>query len=314
MTLHQNAKTCPASRRLLCRRVEVEGWSLRAAAEAAGLSERRAGEWLARWRAGDSELEDRPSTAQSVPARTPREVEEAVCALRELRFSGARIAEALGMPERTVRAVLARHGLSGLPRADAHEPANRYERSMPGELIRIDVKKLGRIDREGHRIHGDRARRSRGAGWEFVHVCVDDCTRLAYVEVLGDERAETVCAFLRRAVAWFAEHGVTVERLMTDNGNGYRSHAHAALCRQLGIRHLFTQPYRPKTNGKAERFIQTLLREWAYAAAYPTSQARRRALPAFITRYNTTRPHKTLGGIPPAKRLAERTNAPAAYT
>ena len=314
MTLHQNAKTCPASRRLMCQRVEEQGWSLRAAAEAAGISERRATEWLARWRAGDGELEDRSSVARSIPARTPRDVEEAICALRELRFSGARIAEVLGMSERTVRAVLARHGLSRLAPVDADEPTNRYERPMPGELVHIDVKKLGRIEREGHRIHGDRTRRSRGAGWEFVHVCIDDCTRLAYVEVLDDERAETVCAFLRRAVAWFGDHGIRVQRLMTDNGNGYRSHAHAALCRQLGIRHLFTQPYRPKTNGKAERFIQTLLREWAYAAAYPTSAARRRALPAFLTRYNTTRPHKALGGKPPAQRLAERINPAAAYT
>jgi transposase InsO family protein len=296
----------------MCQRVEVEGWSLRAAAEAAGISERRAGEWLGRWRAGDRELEDRSSVAGSIPARTPADVEEAICALRELRFSGVRIAEALGMPERTVRAVLARHGRSRLPAVDAHEPKRRYERPMPGELVHIDVKKLGRIEREGHRIHGDRARRSRGAGWEFVHVCVDDCTRLAYVEVLDDERTETVCAFLERAVAWFGDHGIRVQRLMTDNGNGYRSHAHAALCRQLGIRHLFTRPYRPKTNGKAERFIQTLLREWAYAAAYPTSAARRRALPAFLTRYNTTRPHKALGGIPPTKRLTERTNPTAA--
>jgi hypothetical protein len=162
--------------------VEKQGWSLRAAAEAAGISERRAGEWLARWRAGDRELEDRSSAANSVRGRTPAEVEEAICALRELRFCGVRISEVLGMPERTVRAVLARHGLSKLPPVDAHEPKNRYERSMPGELVHIDVKKLGRIEREGHRIHGDRTRRSRGAGWEFVHVCVDDCTRLAYVE------------------------------------------------------------------------------------------------------------------------------------
>ena len=312
MTLHQNAKTCPASRRLMCLRVE-EGWSLRAAAEAAGISERRAGEWLARWRAGDRELEDRSSIAHSIPGRTPEDVEDAICALRELRFSGVRIAEVLGMSERTVRAVLARHGLARLGPIDAAEPKNRYERPMPGELIHIDVKKLGRIEREGHRIHGDRTRRSRGAGWEFVHVCVDDCTRLAYVEILADERAETVCAFLRRAVAWFGDHGIRVQRLMTDNGNGYRSYAHAAVCRQLGIRHLFTQPYRPKTNGKAERFIQTLLREWAYTAAYPTSTARARALPAFLTRYNTTRPHKALGGIPPSKRLAERINPAAAY-
>ena len=234
----------------MCQRVD-EGWSLRAAAEAAGLSERRAGEWLARWRSGDRELEDRPSTAHSIPGRTPADVEEAICALRELRFSGVRIAEALGMSERTVRAVLARHGLAKLRPVDAAEPKNRYERSMPGELIHIDVKKLGRIEREGHRIHGDRTKRSRGAGWEFVHVCVDDCTRLAYVEILADERAETVCEFLQRAVAWFVDHGIRVQRLMTDNGNGYRSYAHAAVCRQLGIRHLFTQPYRPRTNGKA---------------------------------------------------------------
>jgi transposase InsO family protein len=295
----------------MCERIDA-GWSLMAAAEAAGISERRAGEWLTRWRSGDRELEDRSSVAHSIPGRTPAEVEDAICALRELRFSGVRIAEALGMSQRTVRAVLARHGMSRLPALDAHEPRNRYERPTPGELIHIDVKKLGRIGREGHRIHGDRTRRTRGLGWEFVHVCVDDCTRLAYVEVLDDERQDTVCAFLERAVAWFGDHGIRVQRLMTDNGNGYRSYAHAAVCRRLGIRHLFTQPYRPKTNGKAERFIQTLLREWAYAAAYPTSSARRRALPAFINRYNTIRPHKALGGIPPSQRLADRINALAA--
>jgi transposase InsO family protein len=309
--LHQNARTCPASRRLMCERIQT-GWSVKAAASAAGVSERRAREWRRRWEAGDRELEDRSSVAHSIPARTPAAVEEAVCALRELRFSGTRIAQALGMSERTVRAILARNGLSRLPRADAHEPANRYERPQPGELIHIDVKKLGRIGREGHRIHGDRTRRTRGLGWEFVHVCIDDCTRMAYVEVLENERADTVCAFLERAVGWFAEHGIQVQRVMTDNGNGYRSHAHAAVCRRLGIRHIFTQPYRPKTNGKAERLIQTLLREWAYAAAFPTSNARRRALPAFLTRYNTIRPHKALGGIPPSQRLAERTNPVAA--
>jgi transposase InsO family protein len=298
----------------MCRRVEELGWSLRAAAAAAGLSERRAGEWLARWRAGDRELEDRSSTAHAIPAKTPREVEEAVCALRELRFSGVRIAEVLGMPERTVRAVLARHGLSKLPPVDADEPKHCYERPTPGELVHIDVKKLGKIGRPGHRVNGDRTTRSRGIGWEFVHVCVDDCTRLAYAEVLADERTDTVCAFLQRAIGFFGDHGIRVQRLMTDNGSAYRSHAHAAVCRQLGIRHLFTRPYRPKTNGKAERFIQTMLREWAYYAAYPTSAARTRALPAFLTRYNTTRPHKALGGIPPTQRLTERTNPTAAYT
>jgi transposase InsO family protein len=298
----------------MCERVCGEGWSLRAAAAAAGLSERRAQEWVARWRAGDRDLEDRPSTARSIPGRTPAEVEEAICALRELRFSGVRIAEVLGMSERTVRAVLARHGLSKLPPVDADEPKNRYERPTPGELVHIDVKKLGRIEREGHRVHGDRTRRSRGAGWEFVHVCIDDCTRLAYAEVLADERTDTVCGFLERAVAFFGDHGIRVQRLMTDNGSAYRSHGHAAVCRRLGLRHVFTRPYRPKTNGKAERFIQTMLREWAYTAAYPTSAARTRALPAFLTRYNTTRPHKALGGIPPTQRLTERTNPAAAYT
>lgn len=180
-------------------------------------------------------------------------------------------------------------------------------------MIHIDVKKLGRIEQVGHRVHGDRAQRSRGAGWEFVHVCIDDCTRLAYAEVLADERADTVCGFLKRAVAWLAHHGIRCQRLMTDNGSAYRSHAHAALCRRLGLRHLFTQPYRPKTNGKAERFIRTLQAEWAYAAAYPTSRARTAALNAFLQRYNHTRPHKALDGSPPIKRLADRHNAPAAY-
>jgi transposase InsO family protein len=297
----------------MCERIDA-GWSLAAAAEAAGVSDRRAREWRRRWEAGDRDLEDRSSTARSIPGRTRPEVEEAVCALRELRFSGTRIAEALGMPERTVRAVLARNGLARLPRVDAGEPENRYERPLPGELIHIDVKKLGRIGREGHRIHRDRRTRTRGIGWEFVHVAIDDCTRLAYVEVLDDERRDTVVAFLNAAVAFFESHGIEVQRLMTDNGNGYRSHAHASACRQLGIRHIFTQPYRPRTNGKAERFIRTMLAEWAYAAAYPTSAARTRALPVFIDRYNHRRPHKALNGSPPIQRLTERLNAPAAYT
>ncbi len=313
MRLHQNAKTCPASRRLMCERID-SGWSVGAAAEAAGLTERRASEWLRRWRSGDRDLEDRSSVAASIPGKTPPDVEQAILALRELRFSGARIAEALAMPQRTVRAVLARHGASKLPPLDAHEPRNRYERPAPGELIHIDVKKLGKIGRPGHRVHGDRRQRSPGIGWEFVHVCVDDCTRLAYVEVLADEKTDTVLGFLKRAVAHFAELGIVVERLMTDNGSAYRSHAHAAACRALQIRHLFTQPYRPQTNGKAERFIRTLQAEWAYAAAYPTSSARTRALTAFLDRYNHTRPHKALDGIPPAQRLADRLNAPASYS
>jgi transposase InsO family protein len=296
---------------LLCRRVEDEGWTLRQAAKAPGLSQRRAREWLGRWRAGDHDLEDRPSAAHRLPHRTPAEVEDAICALRELRFSGTRIATTLGVAERTVRSVLTRSGLNRLPATHDGGPAVRYERPTPGELIHIDVKKLGRIERVGHRIHGDRTARARGAGWEFLHVCVDDCTRLAYAEVLTDERTPTVIAFLERAVAHLAAMGIRTQRLMTDNGSAYRSHLHAAACRRLGIRHIFTRPYRPRTNGKAERLIQTLLREWAYAAAYPTSTARTRALAGYLDWYNTTRPHKSLDGKPPAERLAERINAAA---
>jgi transposase InsO family protein len=230
----------------------------------------------------------------------------------EVRMNAVQIAEALGMSERTVRAVVSRLGLSKLPTLEAPEPSNRYERPMPGELIHIDVKKLGRIGWPGHRVHGDRSARSRGVGWEFVHVCVDDCTRLAYVEVLGDERKETVTAFLQRAVCWFADQGVIVERLMTDNGSGYHSKLHRRACQALGIRHLFTRPYRPRTNGKAERFIRTLLDGWAYKRPYATSAERRKALPGFLTRYNTQRPHRSLNGQTPLQRLAERNKTAAA--
>ena len=315
MTLHQNAKTCPASRRLLCQRIVEEGWSLRAAAAAAGLSEPRARAWLRRWRAGDRELSDRRSgPARRHPRRTAAEREAVIAELRgQVRMSAVAIAGALGMAERTVRGVISRLGLSKLPPLETPEPANRYERPMPGELIHIDVKKLGRIGRPGHRVNGDRTTRTRGIGWEFVHVCIDDCTRLAYVEVLDDERKETVTAFLRRAVAWFAAQGVTIQRVMTDNGSGYRSKLHRKACDALGIRHLFTRPYRPRTNGKAERFIRTLLAGWAYTRTYNTSTQRQAALPSFITHYNTKRPHRALNRQTPAQRLAERNKNAAAY-
>src|SRR4051794_10183905 len=228
-------------------------------------------------------------------------------------MSAVAIAAALAMPERTVRGVIARLGLAKLPPLVAPEPANRYERPLPGELIHIDVKKLGRIGRPGHRVNGDRTTRSRGIGWEFVHVCVDDGTRLAYVEVLDDERKETVTAFLGRAVAWFAAHAVRIQRVMTDNGSGYRSKLHRKACEALGIRHLFTRPYRPRTNGKAERFIRTLLNEWAYKRPYTTSTERRAALAAYLTRYNTQRPHRSLNRQTPTQRLAERNKTAAAY-
>jgi len=316
VTLHRNARTCPASRRLIARRVLEEDWTLAQAAEAAGVSVTRAREWVRRYQAGDCELADRRSgPKRRPPGRVCAEREAVIAELRgEVRMNAVQIAERLGMSERTVRAVIARLGLSKLAPLEQPEPANRYERPRPGELIHIDVKKLGRIGRPGHRVNGDRSTRSRGIGWEFVHVCVDDCTRLAYVEVLSDERKETVTAFLQSAVGWFSDQGVIVERLMTDNGPGYRSKLHRRACQALGIRHLFTRPYRPRTNGKAERFIRTLLDGWAYKRPYATSAERRGALAAFLTPYNSQRPHRSLNGQTPFERLAERNKTAAAYS
>ena len=317
MKLHANARTCPNSRRLLVARIEDEGWSLAAAAEAAGVSERTAAKWLGRWRAqGELGLVDRSSAPRSRPTQLPAERVAAIEALRRLRMTAAEIAECLGMALSTVSRWLKRIGLGKRSRLDPPEPPNRYERKRPGELIHVDVKKLGRFERPGHRMTGRAAGkpltqttpagRGRGVvGWEFCHVCVDDATRLAYVEVLSDERGETAAGFLKRAVKWFASMGVQVERVMSDNGSCYRSTVHAAACRELGIRHLRTQPYRPRTNGKAERFIQTLQHRWAYGALYRSSTERRAALPGWLTHYNFTRRHGSLSHQPPAARLAE---------
>jgi transposase InsO family protein/transposase-like protein len=309
VTLHRNARTCPRSRRLLADRVLVEGWSLAAAAEAAGVSERTAWKWVDRFRReGEAGLEDRRSAPTRVPSRTPAEREHVILALRELRFTGPEIAETLGMPLSTVGAVLARNGLGKLRRLDADEPANSYERPRPGELVHIDVKKLGRIGRPGHRVHGDRRLRVRGIGWEFVHVAVDDATRLAYVEVLADEKGATAAGFLRRAVVFFRRYGIRVERVLTDNGSCYRAVVHALVCRALGIKHLRTRPYRPRTNGKAERFIRTLIDGWAYGAVYRNSSERTAALTGWLDWYNRLRPHRSLGRKPPLTRLAEMNN------
>lgn len=313
MKVHANAPLGPKGRLTMVLRVVEQGWSLTQAAEAAGVSERTARKWVARERSeGRAGLVDRSSAPRRVANRTGEQRVAAIAALRRLRMTGAEIAEVLVMPLSTVSGILTRIGMGKLGRL-GQEPAVRYERDRPGELIHIDVKKLGRIGQEGHRIHGDRRRRSRGIGWEFVHVCVDDCTRLAYVEVLDDERKETVTVFLRRAVAWFADQGVIIERLMTDNGPGYRSKLHQRACQALSIRHLFTRPYRPRTNGKAERFIRTLLEGWAYRRAYATSHQRRAALTGFLHHYNNQRPHRSLGRKTPAQRLAERNKTAAAY-
>jgi transposase InsO family protein len=322
MKLHANARTCPNSRKLLVRRIEEENWSLMVAAEAAGISERSAGKWLARWRAeGEAGLLDRSSSPRRRPTQLSADRVKAIEALRRLRMTAAEIAEVLGLALSTVSRWLARIGLGKRSRLEPPEPPNRYERKRPGELIHVDVKKLGRIERgAGHRATGkkhytrrftDRAGQVRRTpGWEFVHVCVDDATRLAFVEVLPDERGETAAGFLRRAVEWFASMGVTVERVMSDNGSCYRSHVHAGACRELGLRHLFTQPYRPRTNGKAERFIQTLQNRWAYGAIYANSVERTAALPGWLTHYNFTRRHGSLGHKTPAARLAELEQRP----
>jgi transposase InsO family protein len=303
---------------LLVDRVVLDGWPITDAAGAAGVSQRTACKWLKRFREeGEAGLADRPSAPRRVPGRTAPERVQAILALRELRFTAAEIAETLGMAHSTVSAVLKRHGKGRLPRPDGDQPVNRYERAQPGELVHIDVKKLGRIAGVGHRITGQRrvgGGHQRGPGWEFVHVCVDDCTRLAYVEVLDSERTDAVCGFLERAAAWFQRHGIHLERVMTDNGPAYRSSAHAALCRQLGLRHLFTAPYRPRTNGKAERFIKTLTDRWAYGAIYLTSQQRQAALPGFLDHYNYRRPHRSLNRQPPIQRLAERNNLTGTYS
>jgi transposase InsO family protein len=316
MKLHANARTCPKSRRLLVDRLEG-GWSLRSAAEAAGVSERTAAKWLARWRNdGEAGLEDRSSAPRRVPSRLPADRLEAIEALRRLRMTAAEIAEVLGVALSTVSRWLRRIGLGRRSRLEPPEPPNRYERKRPGELIHVDVKKLGRIGARGagHRVIGNRrsqfelgrgAERRRATGWEFVHVCVDDATRLAYVEVLPDEKGATAAGFLRRAVAWFRGMGVTVERVLSDNGACYRSRLHARACSELGMRHLFTRPYRPRTNGKAERFIQTMTNRCAYGAIYGSSAERTAALPGWLDHYNFRRGHGSLGHRPPAARLAE---------
>jgi transposase InsO family protein len=284
-------------------RVLSENWKVAQAAVSVGVSERTAYRWLARWRAGDRELHDHSSAPRRVPRRTPRAVEALIEQLRRLRMTSTRIAAELTMAVSTVCAVLCRLGLNRLSRLEPPEPPNRYCRRHPGELIHLDIKKLGRFHTPGHRVTGRGYGRNHKAGWEAVHVAIDDCTRLAYVEVLADETARTCIAFLERSVAWFAAKGVHVERVMTDNGSGYRSHAFAAACTRYDIRHLRTRPYRPRTNGKAERFIQTLLREWAYAAAYQTSRHRALALSPWLDYYNQHRPHGALGHQPPVSRL-----------
>jgi transposase InsO family protein len=315
MKLHRNAALSWEGRRRLARRVLEDGWTLRAAAEAAGVSVRCARKWVARYRAeGESGLCDRSSAPRRVANRTPQERIEAIMALRRLRFTAAEIAEVFGMALSTVSVILRRVGMGRLGRLGL-EKAVRYERSRPGELVHVDVKKLGRIQGgAGKRVRGGIRQHSnpkhtdaagnvrRSVGWEYVHIAIDDHSRLAYAEVLANEKASTAVGFLRRAVAFYSRHGVRVERVLTDNGGAYRSTIHALACRSLGIRHLRTRPYRPQTNGKAERFIRTLLHGWAYAAIYGSSHERTAALDGWLWHYNHRRRHSALGHRPPVTR------------
>ena len=316
MKLHANAALGPKGRATMAGRVVERGWSLAEAAEAAGVSERTCSKWVRRYRdEGEAGLADRSSAPKAVANRTAEGRVEAIAALRRLRMTGAEIAECLQMALSTVSGILNAIGLGKLSRLEAPEPPNRYERDRPGELIHIDVKKLVRIgDGAGHRMTGKRTRHARGVGWEFVHVCVDDATRLAYVEVLEDEKGRTCAGFLGRAIAFYASHGIKVEQLMTDNGGAYRSAVHAIACRALGIKHIRTRPYRPRTNGKAERFIRTMLGGWTYGAIYRDSTERTNALPGWLELYNWRRPHGSLAKKPPGARLAELNNVIGSYT
>jgi transposase InsO family protein len=302
--LHRNARLTPAGRRLLCERVTEELWTVTEAAEAAGCSERTAYKWLTRYRSeGIAGLEDRSSRPRRIHA-TPRELVVVIERLRRLRMTSTRIARELRMAVSTVCAVLARLGLGRLSRLDPPEPPNRYCRRHPGELIHIDTKKLGRFHVPGHRVLGlGPGHRNIGAGWEVVHVCIDDASRLAYVEILDDEKGPTSTGFLARAIAWFAAKGVIVQRVMTDNGSPFKSKVWAAWCRDHQVRHVRTRPYRPQTNGKAERFIQTMLREWAYVCSYPSSGARAKALGPWVREYNCERQHGSLGKRTPMAQL-----------
>lgn len=314
MKLHANAALSLKGRRELCRRVLGGQRTLSEAAEAAEVSVRCAHKWVARYRAdGELGLLDRSSAPHSIPHRTNEERIAVIAALRRLRFTGAEIAETLGMALSTVSGILKRIGMGKLGRIGL-EPAKRYERARPGELIHVDVKKLGRIQGgAGHRIAGrPRANpsrydpwgfRRRQVGWEYVHIAIDDYSRLAYAEVLQDEKAITVVGFLKRAVAFYERHAITVERLLTDNGPGYRSTIHAIACRTLGVKHQRTRAYRPQTNGKAERFIRTVLAGWAYGAVYRNSTERTAALDGWLWHYNHLRKHSALGHHPPITRV-----------
>lgn len=304
MDMHSNARTCPNSRATIVEHMMAGAWSSDQAF-AMGVSVRTGFKWWRRFREGGlASLQDRSSQPIEIPNRTSPERTQLVLQLRQCRMLAREIAAKLHMPRSTVSAVLKRNGLGRLSALKPPEAVVRYEHQAPGDLLHLDVKKLGRIRGVGHRITGDRSTRARGVGWEYVHVAIDDYSRLAYVEVLANEQAITTAGFLRRALAFYRIHGVRVRRILTDNGVNYRSNLFQVLCVGRSIKQRWTKPYRPCTNGKAERFIQTLLREWAYRRPYPSSRRRTAALPRWLHRYNHHRPHGSLGGASPITRVA----------
>jgi transposase InsO family protein len=313
MNIHQNARLTPHGRERIVRQIE-SGQTPEAAARAAGVCPRTARKWFDRYRReGLAGLQDRSSRPRRLYRPTPQAAVDEVARLRRQRYTGKQIAADVGISPATVSRILRRLGLNRLRDLEPAEPVRRYEREHPGELIHIDIKKLGKFNRIGHRITGDRSRQSSGrgvrggkswgVGWEFVHVCIDDASRIAFSQVRKDERKGSAVAFLKAAVAYYASLGVTVQRVMTDNGPCYQSIAFRKACKRLGLKHIRTKPYTPRTNGKAERFIQTSLREWAYARAYNTSDERAAELPRWLHRYNWHRPHGSIGSMPPISRL-----------
>jgi transposase InsO family protein len=306
MNIHKNARLTPLRREEMARDIVEGRLSQAQAALKYAVTPKVVARWVGRYKAeGSAGMADRSSRPKTSPKQTAAAVAEEIAALRRQRLTGKHIAKQTGLSPATVSRVLARAGLSRLRDIEPAEPVRRYEREHPGDMIHIDIKKLGRFERVGHRITGDRAGQSngRGIGWEFVHVAIDDASRVAFCQVLPDEKKESAVAFLEAARAYYASLGVAVERVMTDNGSCYRSKAFASACRRPGLKHIRTKPYTPKTNGKAERFIQTALREWAYAVAYPTSEHRATELPAWLHRYNWHRPHSSLKSQTPISRL-----------
>ncbi len=305
MNMHKNARMTPIGRERLVQAV-VGGQTPETAARAAGVCPRTVRKWVARFKAeGRAGLMDRSSRPKRLYRPTPAAIVERVEALRRQRFTGKQIAANLAISPATVSRILRRLGLNRIRDLEPAEPVHRYEREAPGEMIHIDIKKLGRFDKIGHRITGDRTGQSnsRGVGWEFVHVCIDDHSRVAFSQILPDEKAESAVSFLKAAVAYYKSLGVTVTRVMTDNGSCYKAFDFRDACQEIGLKHKRTKPYTPKTNGKAERFIQTALREWAYAQAYPTSDRRAEELPHWLHRYNWHRPHGGIKSQTPISRL-----------